>query len=240
MTAIREQFEAWNSRFIALSRRERLILISGVMLAGLVAWDALHYTPWEKKMREISQQQDDIHNRIEMTLNKQREVQQRVTMDPDKEWRAERDKLQKHLAEVREKLDRATRDLVMPQQMTHILEQVLLQDSKLKLLEITSMPVVQIMADEEKDKDKDKDKEKDKDKDKKKKVVNPNEIIYQHGTSLLLEGDYISLLNYLKKLENMAWVIYWDRLEYIVTDYPKAIIRIMVHTISRSQDWVGT
>ncbi|MBF0124921.1 MAG: hypothetical protein HQL60_06270 [Magnetococcales bacterium] len=231
MEAIREQFETLNSRFVALSRRERIILISGIMMGGVVAWNTWQWTPWEKQLQEIGQQQDEIHQRMDAVLVLQREVTQRATMDPDKEWRTERDKLQKRLADVKDKLERATHDLVQPQQMTRILEQVLAQDTNLKLLEITSVPAVQIFADDEyKDKDGDK---------KKKKPVNPDEVVYQHGTVLLLEGDYINLLNYLKKLESMSLVLYWDRLEYIVTDYPKATIRITVHTISRHQEWVG-
>lgn len=39
---------------------------------------------------------------------------------------------------------------------------------------------------------------------------------------LTLKGDYFSIMNYLKRLEQSPWQLYWDKLNYKVEAYPQA------------------
>ena len=56
--------------------------------------------------------------------------------------------------------------------------------------------------------------------------------IYQHGIEIEIYSDYFSTINFVKKIEELPQHIYWDSLEYKVTDYPKAKVKIIYHVLS--------
>lgn len=67
-----------------------------------------------------------------------------------------------------------------------------------------------------------------------KTVVLPqsNMKIFEHGIMIKFQGDYFSTMNYLQAVEKLKWKIFWDKLEYKVTQYPVAEITLYVHTIN--------
>lgn len=60
--------------------------------------------------------------------------------------------------------------------------------------------------------------------------------ISEHGIILKLQGDYFSTMHYLQAIEKSKWKIFWDKLEYKVTQYPNAEITLYLHTISDYED----
>ena len=48
---------------------------------------------------------------------------------------------------------------------------------------------------------------------------------------LVLRGQYFSIMNYLKRLEGMSWRLYWDKLDYSVTEYPEGVAAIEFYTL---------
>jgi len=55
--------------------------------------------------------------------------------------------------------------------------------------------------------------------------------LYEQGTELVFDGNYLSTHEYLRSLENLEWMIFWDKLQYVVTTYPNAEVRLIMHTI---------
>ncbi|MBN1684157.1 MAG: hypothetical protein JW855_01795 [Gammaproteobacteria bacterium] len=53
---------------------------------------------------------------------------------------------------------------------------------------------------------------------------------FKHLIEVHFEGDYFSTLNYLEAIESKHWYLFWDRLHYKVTQYPKAevIVTLLV------------
>lgn len=49
---------------------------------------------------------------------------------------------------------------------------------------------------------------------------------------LRMQGDYFSILAYLKRIERLPWLLYWDKFEYQVKDYPLAIATLTFHIMS--------
>ena len=64
-------------------------------------------------------------------------------------------------------------------------------------------------------------------------------LLYEHATTIKLAGGYQQLYQYLTALEDSEWELFWDQLEYKVTEYPYAEITIRVHTISADEHWIG-
>jgi MSHA biogenesis protein MshJ len=62
--------------------------------------------------------------------------------------------------------------------------------------------------------------------------------IFEHGIVIKFQGDYFSTMSYLKAIEELGWLIFWDRLEYNVIEYPKAEVLLQIHTLSDQGDWL--
>ncbi len=56
--------------------------------------------------------------------------------------------------------------------------------------------------------------------------------IYKYSMQIEFLSDYFGTLDYLSRLEKLPWHIYWDSLEYKVTQYPKADVKLKIYVLS--------
>ncbi|MFT5419332.1 MAG: MSHA biogenesis protein MshJ [Candidatus Endobugula sp.] len=50
--------------------------------------------------------------------------------------------------------------------------------------------------------------------------------------SLSLKGDYSSVFDYLNKVEELSWSVFWQEVKYMVDSYPTAVVNIQLYTLS--------
>jgi MSHA biogenesis protein MshJ len=62
---------------------------------------------------------------------------------------------------------------------------------------------------------------------------------FLHPVEVIVEGDYLSIVNYLHELEKLPWRIHWQRLELLAGDYPSNRVRIVIGALSLSRDWMA-
>jgi MSHA biogenesis protein MshJ len=61
---------------------------------------------------------------------------------------------------------------------------------------------------------------------------------FLHPVELVVDGDYASLVTYLRALESLPWRIHWQQLELKTGDYPVNRVRIVIGALSLSPDWI--
>ena len=49
----------------------------------------------------------------------------------------------------------------------------------------------------------------------------------------------MATLRYLQALEALPWRFFWDSVDYQVIAYPQSTVRLKLHTLSLSEDWIG-
>jgi MSHA biogenesis protein MshJ len=49
----------------------------------------------------------------------------------------------------------------------------------------------------------------------------------------------MATLRYLQALEKLPWRFFWDSVSYQVMEYPDSVVRLELHTLSLSEDWIG-
>jgi MSHA biogenesis protein MshJ len=57
---------------------------------------------------------------------------------------------------------------------------------------------------------------------------------------LVLNGDYFSIMKYLRQLEQLKWELYWDKLVYKVKTYPQGRVDIQFYTLKPSSELLPT
>lgn len=215
---------------IALSLRERILVLFVVLAVIYAAWNGLlfsnqdqHYQQLVKQQQELLQQQQQRELEIAETTAKL--AANKRTVKQKKQAIAQ---AQEMLQKTSNQLDSVLNKLVPPTKITELLRSLLLQTHGLKLLELSNEAVEDITlsdGDENTTKKQDDNAEKT--------------LLYKHSTTLKLTGSYRQLYQYLSSLEQSKWELYWDQLHYKVIEYPQAEIIIRVHTISTNEHWIG-
>ena len=59
--------------------------------------------------------------------------------------------------------------------------------------------------------------------------------VYKHVLRLELEGDYLSLISYLRSVEAFSERFFWDELHFEQTAWPTARVTLQLHTLSAEE-----
>lgn len=63
--------------------------------------------------------------------------------------------------------------------------------------------------------------------------------VFKHSLVIELEGDYLSLIAYLTRLENFPERFFWDRLTFVQAEWPTGNVILQLHTLSTAEGFVG-
>ena len=213
---MKAQFEQLAQKFDALSQRERGLIALAVLV--LVAMSA--YMPIEslwKQQYSTAQQVKALEQENKISMQQIDLYQQRLAMDPNKDYRQRLNLLQQQNQEIDAQLNEQMVDMVPADYMPELLGNLLGQVQGIKLLKFTSVTPVPLLAVGEE------------------KKLN----LYSHGIRMSLEGDYFSVLRFVEAVEAMPDKLYWKRLDYKVADYPKGKIDIELYTLSINKDFIS-
>jgi MSHA biogenesis protein MshJ len=128
-----------------------------------------------------------------------------------------------------EQIDRSTGELISPDKMRAVLQELLNAQTGLQLLSLESftsaveLPSADSVASA------------------KTKTPSGTVVLYRHGVRLKLAGGYFELLSYLQAIQGTPWKLNWDSLEYRVGDAgaAHAQISLQLYTLSRYEGWIG-
>ena len=70
-------------------------------------------------------------------------------------------------------------------------------------------------------------------------TVERRQQVFQHSLVLELQGDFLSLIEYLGRVESFAASFFWDELTIEQETWPNARIRLQLHTLSTEEGFVG-
>ena len=224
-----KQLQSITNYLVELSLRERLLVLLIFIALIYSIWDGLIYSKQVQFHQKLIEQQQQL---TEQEVEQQVKLAKNIVMLREQNSSKEQleqalSKQKQKLSDIKVELDNVLGSLVPPTKITELLHSLLLQTQGLKLLALSNKPVEAISMENE-----DEVKAEDEPDDQQAKL-------YKHSTAMTLLGDYQQLYHYLQMIEQSKWGLYWDKLEYEVTDYPKAKITLEVHTISTDQYWIG-
>ena len=103
--------------------------------------------------------------------------------------------------------------------MPEVLQKILERSSKLKVVKMSSIAPVRMMDINA--------------------ASGESVNLFQHGVSLVIQGQYMDILNYLEEIEELEWRFYWKRFDYLVDEYPVAKAEIELYTLSTNEAFIG-
>lgn len=211
-------------RFGALSARERILILVALFavayqLADLAVLDR-QYRQIEQLNREIAQDNGAIA-RLNTELNA---LSTQARHDPNVALREELALARRQVGQLQARLEHLTGEMVSPQGMARFLEELLIQEDELQMVRLKTLETTALPTGESGEDD----------------ASGPQRpLLHRHGFEIEFTGGYMATLRYLQALEALPWRFFWDSVDYQVVAYPQSTVRLKLHTLSLSEDWIG-
>ena len=213
MNAVTEMLDRFNSRNL----RERLLIGGTLLVATYMLWLITLSDSMAQTQREIKRATQLLNSQISVEENEQAALRQRVEASPNDRLEALKAELEAELQSVTATLDQSLSRFVDPEAMALLIEDLIERQPGLELVQLVSLPVQPFRIGD----------------------GDPVPGIYRHGMRLRLEGRYFDVIAYLEALENTPWEFGWQRLEYVVEDYPVASVTVEIETLGREPGLIG-
>lgn len=222
---MRDRWQAVIDRFGDLSTRERVLVLIALFA---VAYQVGNLVVFDRQLEQVESLQAKIaaDNRAVLTTNRQiAAMLGRVPEDPNLRLRESIEVQRSVLQQIRSALQAATAELISPRDMAKFLEQLLLQERELELLRLNTHEPEPLIGPSSKDPSTN--------------GLGAGSVLHRHAFDIEFSGNYLATLRYLEALERLPWRFFWDSVDYEVIDYPESIVRLRLHTLSLSEDWIG-
>lgn len=222
---MKQKITAWAERYEAFSLRERALVMLAVIVLMSMFWDAMLMSPEEIRQKQVVAKMQSMNQQTEALNLQIQEMSAALRGGEVQHIKARVNELHSLLKGLEQQQKDLTVQFIQPVQMARVLREMLSAENGLVLTELSSLGAQPLFPPAEND-------------EKNPHVAHQPEV-YKHGMRIVFEGDYFKTLSYLRALEAMPWRLYWDNVEYHVTDYPRARVAITVHTLSLHEGWIG-
>lgn len=220
------------ARFDALSLRERVLVSAAVLAVLAFVIHALVVAPRQKAkvalVQQVVQQQTDL-----ATIRTQLQGLSAQAKDPDAETRMQLEMARAQIERMQGRFRSLERNLVAPQKVPLLLQELLRRKQALRLVSLRTLPVTGLI--ERKDTPPQKSPGPT---DGTTVPAVPEAGIYKHGVEITVQGSYRDLLAYLAELEQLPQQLFWSRAG-LRAQYPVSTLTLTVFTLSLERTWLA-
>ena len=210
-------------RFNAQSLRERALITGSILVAVGFVWWSYFADPQQSRINSLDQENQRLSREVNSTRSQIQVIRQRIAAGVHKEKEARLAQLANELEKVEEELRVKTVELVDPEKMFELMNQLIYNDSRLQLLSLKRRevrPAIPPLEGEEQGADEE-----------------PG--IYRHVLEIEFAGKFLDILKYMQEMEDLDWKLLWDEIDIQSEEYPKVVVKVVISTLSTRQEWVG-
>lgn len=238
---------AWRTRWLALPRRERALLLVAAIVCAIGAGDLLLLEPALKDrarlLREIAEQ-NTARAALEASAGT-------LVRDPDAAMRQQLDALRVQLRATEREFESLQNGLVQPQHMGALLQSLLAEQHGLRLIGLRSLPVTPLGEAALPSR----------------KAAGESAVaaaapaatattttasngaspvvaargddawLYRHAVEVRVQGSYADMLAYLRAIEGLPRRVRWGDVEIDARAYPASTMTITLFTVSLEKTW---
>jgi len=192
-------------------RERRLLCITVVVVilfvAAMLVWEPL-YQSWLKTYQANATTLAQISSAQTSIAT----LEARSNLDVNAQYKQQISALKDKLSNQQTQIESLTSALITPKNMGRVFTG-LLQENALNINKISNLDAVSVNIEGQ---------------------LEETNLLYQHGLSLELNGQFMNALKYIQGIEAQDWQLYWDELTFITDNYPQGTLAIEVHTLSTS------
>ncbi len=195
-----------------------------VIVAVILLWFTLAHTPLSHDKMAVAQDIKQRNVELAATQAKMQVLQKSLSEDPDHDNKELLTKYIKENKRLDQALAETSTQIINPQEMANLLEQILKSQPELKFISLENKPAKPEFI-ESRDADT--------------KTADNVGTIYRHSVVLQMEGSYHNAMLYLKKLEQFPWKFFWQEIEIETQKYPNTRITLEVYTLGFREGLIG-
>ncbi|MBS0286391.1 MAG: type II secretion system protein M [Proteobacteria bacterium] len=207
-------FEYWikvKKQINGRSQRERvLLLLTGMTIIWVIMFNGF-ISPSSNEMNDNSEEIQNIEQEYRASAHELGLVKAKLQKQINAQPNSEVLQLQDTLKVQKEKLNHYREKLIKPETVPFLLDKLLGDFAGLTLVNVQTLPPKELKTN----------------------------TLYRHGIRLTFSGEYKDLLAYVKKVESLQYPLWWDDVEYKITQFPKATIVLTLYTLSEHENWIG-
>jgi len=208
-------WDSYSEKFDALSSREKWL----ALLVGLVVIVMIGFTygvePVMKQNAKVKTGISTLETQISSLQMQQKVYQQALQVDPNAAHNEQLAELQKRMGNLEQKFADELAELISPELMPSLMNEVLSLSGSLSLESMQSVEPVNIFADKE---------------------DMQGIALYQHAIQLTFKGSFAQIQAFLAALEATQWRVYWRTMHYDVIEHPNATLMIEFYTLSAQKE----
>jgi MSHA biogenesis protein MshJ len=208
-------------RLDALTLRERVIIFGAGVALVYIAWQWLLMDPLAARTKVAERHLADARQHMSMMD----QIGAASSLNPAMAAVARNRALTERLAALDAELSSVAQGYVAPERMTELLKQLLAEQHGLKLVSLANLTVESLshplgaVPDAP--------------------LAADDRGPFLHPVEMVVEGDYGSVVAYLRALEALPWRIHWQQVELTAGDYPVNRVRIVIGALSLSRYWMS-
>ncbi len=239
---MKASWQQYCAKFLAITPREQyLILFTGLVVIAFGIFSLViegNLTRIDNAQQQVKQLRSE-HNSMQTTIGI---LEQSLAKNPNQATEQQIAQYEHKLAEVDQQLLLLTTDLINPIQMRYALVELLKTQRRVALASFEVLTAEALSFSDGKSQVTSKQLVGDSSTKSSVNSLSDSEqslTLYKHGIKLTLSGDYFSLRDYLKQLEQLKWRFFWQTFDYQLTEYPKGKLIIEMYSLSTKKEFVG-
>jgi MSHA biogenesis protein MshJ len=215
-------------RFNQMSLRERGLIFGGSLVLTFMAWQILLMDPLAARAAVAQQKLAEAQQRAQAADA----AGEAVTLNPALTALARDHAMRERQASLEKELFAASSGYVPPNRMADVLRQLLVGRHGLRLIALRNLPAEPLAAESKSAATGGAAAEKAA------ATTAADRGPYVHPVEIELEGDYASVVGYLRSLEKLSLHLRWRELTVTAQKYPINRVRVEIATLSLSRDWM--
>ena len=224
----------YSARIDALGLRERAAVFVMLVVLVIALFDTFVLEPEFAKENALSQQVERDQTQILQMKSQIDALAAAYAQDPDVAKRTQLAALLQKSKQMRGDLLNMQKGLVSPDKMDALLEDILRQNGKLHLVALHTLPVTDLLAPDTKD---DAGGGAPKKADNAKPPAGGN-LVFKHGVEMVIEGNYLDMVDYMQALEKMPWQLFWSKARLSAGESGKLTLTLTLYTLSLDKNWL--
>ena len=201
------------------SLRERGLIFLMVVSVLVALIFTLFLEPQLEKQKKLSQQMTQQQNQIKGIQSQIQALEEARSVDPDQANRAKLESLRIQLVQIKALLQVKQQQLIPPEKMAGLLEDMLSRNRQLQLISLLSLPASTVTGEEE-------------------QATAVEKEFFKHGVEISVRGNYFNLLDYVVQLEKLPLQMFWGKASLTVEQYPVSRLTLTLFTLSLDKAWL--
>ena len=199
--------------------RERVLIIATAATVVAAFIFSLFLDPQLAQQKALSQRVMQQQNQIKGLQVQIQALQESRSVDPDTANRAKLESLRIQLVQMKASLQVKQQQLIPPDKIAGLLEEMLNRNRQLQLISLQSLPVTTVTVEEE-------------------QTASAEKELFRHGVEISVRGGYFDLLDYLAQLEKLPSQMFWGKASLTVEQYPVSRMTVTLYTLSLDKIWL--